>query len=100
MCETLRHSDQWTCKKCSCRNPHTETECTACGLSGGNAQAVSRAVTRSEAEANKEAEEARNQKSADAKMACNIAIAYREAEEERQRQMQVDRISREGGTVI
>jgi hypothetical protein len=89
MCEKPRYSDQWTCPKCSCRNPRTETECTACGPSGGNAQAGSRAVTRSAAEANREAEEAMNQESADKKMA--IAIANREAEEERQRQRQADR---------
>ena len=91
MCEKPRYSDQWTCPKCSCRNPRTETECTACGPSGGNAQAGSRAVTRSAAEANREAEEAMNQESADKKMA--IAIANREAEEERQRQRQADRQS-------
>ncbi len=89
MCEKPRYSDQWTCTKCSCRNPRTETECTACGPSGGNAQAGSRAVTRSAAEANREAEEAMNQESADKKMA--IAIANREAEEETQRQRQADR---------
>ena len=46
-------------------------------------------MTRSAAEANREAEEAMNQESADKKMA--IAIANREAEEERQRQRQADR---------
>jgi hypothetical protein len=57
MCETPRHSDQWTCPKCSFRNPCTETECIVCGPSGGNAQAVSRAVTRSDiAIANRKAE--------------------------------------------
>ena len=62
MCETPRHSDQWTCPKCSFRNPCTETECIVCGPSGGNAQAVSRAVTRSDiAIANRKAEASTDQ---------------------------------------
>ena len=50
-------------------------------------------MTRSEAEANREADKSRNQESADAKMARDIA--YREAEEERQRQRHSDREAKE-----